>query len=107
VLYDLEMLGFRKVREANIKPEHRDLFERYGESVLQSVITGGFTPPSPKLQPIYINENGLRDDAEAWLTERGDKAANKEHRLEIVEWAILVFVFMEVIIDGWQLCRVL
>jgi hypothetical protein len=94
-----EMLGFRKVRKAQITPERRDIFERYGETVIQSVITGGFTPPSPTLQPIYSNIDRIRDDAESWLTERGDKAANKEHRLELVEWAILIFVIAGVIVD--------
>src|SRR5438105_15856208 len=95
-----KMLQFREVREARITPERRDIFERYGETVIQSVITGGFTPPSPTLQPIYSNIDRIRDDAESWLIERGDRAANKEHRLELVAWAILVFVVAGVIMDN-------
>jgi hypothetical protein len=93
------MFGFREVREAQLTPERRDIFERYGETVIQLLITGGFTPPSPTLQPIYTNVGGIRDDAESWLTERGDKTANKERRLEIVEWSILGFVILGVVAD--------
>ena len=93
------MLQFREVREARITPERRDIFERYGETVIQLVITGGFTPPSPTLQPIYTNVDGIRDDAEIWLRERADITANKECRLELVEWAVLIFVIIGVVVD--------
>jgi hypothetical protein len=44
-------------------------------------------------------------DAAKWLTERADKNANHERRIEIVEWAILVFVIVGIFIrtrGAWE-----
>src|SRR6266513_5590040 len=94
-----KMLRFREVREAQITPEQRDLFERYGETVIQLTITSGHSPASSLLLKIYNNVDGAQRDAEAWLTERGDITANQEHRLEMVEWAVLIFVIIGVVVD--------
>jgi hypothetical protein len=42
-----------------------------------------------------------RDDnaATAWLTERADLAERTEDRIETVEWAVLIFVAVGVIVD--------
>ena len=93
------MLGHRNVRKASIPQEHRDLFERCGESVVQLTVTSGFSPASRDLLLIYNDVNHARSHAEAWLTEIGDKHANKEWRLELVEWAILLFVIVGVFAD--------
>ncbi len=100
-----KLLGFRDVRVARrhdgspIALERRDLFERYGETVIQLVIAGGLNPSSPALSKIYTNEDCVRLDAEAWLTQRGDEGANKDHRLELVEWSVLIFVIIGVFAD--------
>jgi len=94
------MLGYRNVRKAeNIPQEHRDLFERCGETVVQLTVTSGHTPASTDLQRIYNNVDHARSSAEVWLTEMGDRRANKERRLEFVEWAILIFVIVGVFAD--------
>ena len=93
------MLGYRNVRKANISPGHRDLFERYGETVIQLTITSGHSPASADLNPVYNNHKNARSDAEAWLAEVGDRKANKEWRIEVAEWAVLVFVILGVIVD--------
>ncbi len=44
----------------------------------------------------------LREKRQAlleWLRERRDAAEIHEHRVEIVEWAILIFVVFGVIVD--------
>lgn len=87
------MLGFRKTRKAEITPEHRDLFERYGETVVQMVVSSGHSPIAAELQPIY-QAPAARREAFLWLTERADKNANHERHVELVEWAILIFVII-------------
>jgi hypothetical protein len=93
------MFGHRKVRQAKIPKEQRDLFERCGETVVQLTVTSGHTPASSDLQQIYNDVNQARSYAEAWLTEMGDRHANKEWRLEFVDWAILIFVIAGVLAD--------
>jgi hypothetical protein len=40
----------------------------------------------------------------AWLRERRDIAAQHEDRVETVEWAILIFVVADVVLDVVRLC---
>jgi hypothetical protein len=48
------MLGFRKVREAQIEnPKWRDTFEKYGEEVIRSVVAAGHSPSGVELADIY------------------------------------------------------
>jgi hypothetical protein len=92
------MLGFRKIRYANISPDKRETFERYGETVIQLMVTSGFNPRPEELIAIYQDKHAVAD-ATKWLTERADKNANHEWRVEIVEWAILIFVVLGVSFD--------
>jgi hypothetical protein len=92
------MLGFRKVRYANIPAEHRDIFERYGEAVIQLMIAASHTPRAGELSAMYSNEPMI-ENAALWLTEQADKKANHEWRIEIVEWSILLFVVAGVVLD--------
>lgn len=39
------------------------------------------------------------DAATAWLTERADLRERREDRIEMVEWAVLIFVVLGVIVD--------
>jgi hypothetical protein len=92
------MWWWRRVRKADIPKADRDLFERFGEHVIASVLTGGFNPRSEALRSLYSDE-GRIPHAEDWLTERGDAAARHEQRVETVEWAILIFVVLGVLAD--------
>ena len=63
------MLGFRKVRKAKITPEHRDLYERYGETVVQMVVSAGHSPTAPALAAAFASKfspavAGLKDGVE-------------------------------------------
>ena len=86
----LRLWWWRKVRYADISKTSRDLFERFGETIIASIVAGGFTPLVPEFQPIYTDEHMI-EDALRWLTERGDLHEQREQRLETVEWAILIF----------------
>jgi hypothetical protein len=89
---------WRKVRVASIPAGTRDLFEQDGELVISMVLAGGFTPAAGELNPLYTNPS-LKLHARDWLTECRDTHARKEQRVELVEWAILVFVILGVITD--------
>ena len=41
-----------------------------------------------------------REHAIAWLTERGDLQEQRKQRLETLEWGILIFVIVGVILDA-------
>jgi len=96
----MRLWWWRKIRPANIPQADRDLFERFGEFVIGSVLAGGFTPSHADLQPLYQKTNPAQQDyARDWLTERSDSHELREQRLETAEWAILIFVLLEVIAD--------
>ena len=88
------MLGFRKVREAQIEnPKWRDTFEKYGEEVIRSVVAAGHSPSGVELADIYQDKH-YKSAALRWLTERGDvkgksRMANRDYRM--VHSAIRVF----------------
>jgi hypothetical protein len=94
-----KMLGFRKIGKADISKGHRQLFEQCGVATIQLTLASGHTPASALLRGIYINAENLGSDAEAWLIEQADKHANKEWRIEVAEWAVLIFVILGVIVD--------
>ena len=61
-------------------------------------LAGGFNPRSVELGQISPARR-IGSGAQAWLTEQADRRARREWRSEVVEWAILLFVVMEVILD--------
>jgi len=108
------MWGFRQVRHANIPKTHRDVFERYGESVIQLMLAASFQRYGENVIELMITANkSLRpkdlaamdvdetmvENAALWLTERADIHSNREWRMEIVECAILTFVAISVFIE--------
>jgi hypothetical protein len=92
------MLGYPKLRRANIPADERDLLDRIGEAGLQLTLAGGFHPHSHELASVYANEDYARH-AQEWLTERADVRARHEWRMERVEWGILIFVIAGVFAD--------
>jgi hypothetical protein len=94
----MSMLRWRKVRVAQIAPNVRDEFERYGELVLAHALAtlSPVTPPVTELANLF---NQHRTELLAWLTERRDIDQRKADRIEAVEVGILVFVVFGVVID--------
>jgi hypothetical protein len=97
---------WRKVRVAEIPKPSRDIFERFGETVIGNVIAGGLTPAHPDLVRIYQQQGNMLAQAASWLTERGDRRERREQRLETVEWllffaAVLAIVVTVLIALGW------
>jgi hypothetical protein len=94
----LTLWWWPKVRYATIPKDSRDIFERFGESIIANVVTGFAGQRVAELDLICTNRK-MRDEATAWLTERGDLRELHEKRIETVEWAILIFVVAGVILD--------
>jgi hypothetical protein len=93
-----------KVREAEIPPTERDIFERYGVQVIGFVLAGGFTPAAKDLQSLYREDN-IKTHARDWLTERADLQERHETLTFWLEVGVLFFVILGVIIDACLLHR--
>src|SRR5262249_35607881 len=100
----MRLWWWRKIRRADIPKASRDLFERFGEDVIAMTLASGFTPAAPDLHPVY-SDPSLIEQATQWLTERGDLRIRREQRLEAVEWAILLFAVMTVVVELLLLLR--
>jgi hypothetical protein len=91
------MWWWRKVHRANIGAELRARLELFGEDVLaHAVAAGEHYSKGPELDRL-LRES--RQEILEWLQERRDISEHRHDRLETVEWAILVFVFIGVILD--------
>jgi hypothetical protein len=95
----------REIRKASISKSDRDIFERFGETVIGSVLAGGMQPRAPELQKLYGDMGPTFKAAADWLTERGDSQEQREQRMETVEWAVLIFVVLGVAVESVQLFR--
>jgi hypothetical protein len=88
----------RQIRPANIPKKERDLFEQYGENVIGMVLSSSFTPAASALTRLQ-GDDDMKAHARDWLTERADAHEQREQRLEILEWAIVGLIVIEIILD--------
>lgn len=87
---------WRRVRRAvNVPTAERDIFDRYGEMVVSSVLAGTFTVRSADLQPLY-HDQLVMNHARDWLTERSDLANNHEFWGRTIEILIVVLILAEI-----------
>jgi len=93
-----------RVRRAAIPESERDIFERYGEHVVGTVLAGGFTPAARELRPVYSDATVI-DHARDWLTERSDLKERHETLLFWLEVGVLLFVILGVIVDACLLVK--
>ena len=85
------MACLKKVRRADISAKDREMFERIGEPVLSYALAEGVqTLPLGAFSTFDFRAN--RISILAYLTERRDIAERVEQRMELVEWAVLIFV---------------
>jgi hypothetical protein len=97
---------WRRVRKAAIPKAERDIFERYGEIVIGSVLTSGLAPQMPELRLLHGDANpALKEHARDWLTERGDSREQQEQRLETAEWLIILLILPGAITECGHLIR--
>src|SRR5262249_44276348 len=95
------MWWWHKVGRANIPPDIRSRFELYGETLMGLAIASGDAIRIGQ-EVANLGQNH-RNQIVEWLRERRDIQARHEDRLETVEWAILIFVIVGVIVDLWML----
>lgn len=110
------MWWWTKIRRAVISPDARRTFEILGPTlVAMRLATIDQAIPDPG-QGIMLNMNFMQvpalvhnavaynqEDAIHWLAEQHDIAERREDRLETAEWAILIFVGVELVIDAGHL----
>jgi len=70
---------------------------------LGSFLRAIFQPRAPELQKLYGDMGPTLKDATAWLTD--DSREQREQRMETVEWGVLVFVVLGVVVESVQLFR--
>lgn len=93
--------GLHKVRPAKIEARLRDMFEQAGVETVRTLVFIATVnreglPEAWKQISVPSEE---RNAALEWLTEKADIAERKEQRVELIEWAILVFVILGVVTD--------
>ncbi len=98
--------NWRKVRKAQISKVDRDLFERYGEAVIGSILAGevpiardlrAILPHSPPGQPLVIIDKF--QEAGNWLTECRDAHERREQRLESIEIGVVALITVEILLS--------
>jgi hypothetical protein len=95
------MWWLRKVRRADIPACERDIFERYGEPIIGSVLASGLQPHAPELQPLHGDPNAaIVGHARDWLTERADSRERRE------QWTSTRDFILEIVVIGligWEI----
>ncbi len=82
------------VRKAKIDPELRKTFERYGVLCMQMALIG---PSFFRHKGSLENPSQHEDSILAWLTEKDDRETLKERASLVMEFAITIFVALEVV----------
>jgi hypothetical protein len=85
----------KKVRVANIPSALRAELERTGEIVIANALAVPMDVPSSPFHNFRFED---REAAEAWLTERRDIKERKEQAAARVQWAILFFAILGVLV---------
>jgi hypothetical protein len=97
------MWWWHKVTRADIPDELRERFELHGETPMALAIeSGDATRIGAELAGLGQMK---RAEIVAWLRERRDIEARHADRVETVEWAILIFVVVGVLLDLGLLFR--
>ena len=92
-----------RIRKANIDPELRDTFERYGTVAMQLILATGATFRH-KGVAVQVDPTGLPEPNQwilpsllPWLTEQHDKAERRETWNLTMEAAITIFFLIEIL----------
>jgi hypothetical protein len=96
---------WRKVRRANLDPKLRDAFDALGIYAMTNSIANNYPPAPGARHAAGLNDQQIKAAALDWIREHNDREERHEHRLETVEWAILIFVVLGVVLDVAQLVR--
>jgi hypothetical protein len=92
-----------RIRKANIDPELRDTFERYGTVAMQIILATGATfrhkgvVVTPDSAELPDPSHWILPSLLPWLTEQFDKAERRETWNLTMEAAITVFFLIEIL----------
>jgi len=86
-----------RVRRANIKQTLREQFEMFGEQVIAVALGVGSDGMVSTAAQKLVRDNPV--DAILWLREQRDYADRHATRVELLGWAILVLLAVEVAFD--------
>jgi hypothetical protein len=92
-------MRFFGIRTAPIPQQEREVFERLGVALIQSVLASGLGPAPEELRRIHYNIEAMRTHALDWLTEQYDRAERWETWSLTMEVVITVFVLGELTIS--------
>src|SRR5689334_22450758 len=95
--YALDAIMRFRIRKAQIRDDLRSQFELFGENVVAVVLGLGTMSAMPTQALLIVFQNQAA--AAEWLQEARDKAERHATRLEICEWAILLFVALSVALE--------
>jgi len=93
------MWWWREVRRAQINEKLREAFDELGYYVVTNCIGNNMPPAAGVAISLGLNDKQTKQAAVAWIREHIDREERHEQRLETVEWAILIFVGIEVLHD--------
>jgi len=106
---------WRRVVSADIPQETRDTLERYGEDAVAIILAQAAWPDGLDIRhaiPRAVLAGGDSDAqrrklerARDWLNERHQVHENRERRLEILEWAIVVLIVVEIVLSSIGLAQ--
>jgi hypothetical protein len=91
-------MWWRKVRKADIPQADRELFERYGESVIGSIVAGGLSRGASDLAEVY-KPGKIQDNARNWLAEQRHQPKRRERRVVQMEYWTLGGVILGLILQ--------
>jgi hypothetical protein len=92
------MWWWHKIRRANIPTDVRPAFEETGHISVAAELAEKFPPAKPILRDKYV-DGDIKKYGQEWIRERSDRDERHEDRVETVEWVILIFVVLGVVLD--------
>ena len=93
------MWWLKKVRHANLNPELRDAFNAFGILGMTDCLVKNVPPAPGTGHKLGMDDQAIKRAGYDWIKEYSDKVERRDNRLEVLEWAILIFVGGELIID--------
>jgi hypothetical protein len=96
-----------RIRRADIPENERDIFDRYGEAVISTIVAGGFIPDAQDLRNLFsgpvVPSQETNEHARDWLTERGDLNERRVIRDFVLEIIIIALIGIEIGLGVWGL----
>jgi hypothetical protein len=100
------MWWWHKIRRADIPVDVRDAFEQTGAFAMSAELWANYPPAKTILRDNYTDAK-IKEYGHAWMRERNDRDERHADRVETLEWAILVFVILGVVVESAHLIMAL